>query len=192
VRDRGRLAGDELGGTQLAQHLLPPVAARLGQRPAQVGGGRGRRARRERCCRRRTQCVDGPRRTDGIGAQQMLSHALGRGTVAREQARGPPVQVGPLRGCEIGVDRRAQDRVREAERVGVGEHLGSREAGRDGCRVPFVESRQRGDVAQLGIVAQYRERTRERDGRFGLPRDACEHRMGHGLGSELHDPRRGL
>ena len=119
VVGRGRgLARCQLRGGQL-EHESSALARgrRLGERAPQAGHRRGGGAARERAERRLAQRGHHLAIARGLGRQQMDGDRIDRGALVSQQRRGSPVSAAARARVQVGVDRRAQDGVREGQRT---------------------------------------------------------------------------
>ena len=169
--DRARRvrATGELGGAELRVQHGVFGCRRLLEGAAQVARRDLGSAGRKGLARGRVQSSDHPIVAGGRGVQQMRHDALGRLAVGVEQQRRAPVRGSALRGWRVRGDRRAHDRVGEAQRVHVGEDRGAHERIGGAVRLLGRDAGERRGVAQRRAVAEQRGCDGESRRRIGQP-----------------------
>ena len=191
VLERGRLAGDELGRAELAQQLRR--ARSPAARPA-----RGADRRRPSPARPAASAAAAAARSASTAQASPTGVGARAGAAPRARARRPrrassraasSVQLRALRGGEVGVDRRAQDRVGEAQRLRVGEHVGAGQAApppppRRPGRGPASAATWRSSASSPS-TASARDRA---TARLGQRRDPREHGARHRLAARARRP----
>jgi hypothetical protein len=178
-----------LGEAQLQQHAPAQRGLRrLGQRAAQVGDRRVRRALTDGRARGRAQLLDDPRVAGRLGGQQMRGDGVGRGPLLGEEARGAGVAGGAGAGRQLAGHRGVQDRMREGQRTPRPQDPCRRHRVRGGGRFRRLELRERCGVAQLRVGPEDGQCPGRAAGTRPEPVDAHQHGACDGPRAELAHP----
>jgi hypothetical protein len=119
--------------------------------------------------------------------QQMGRHHLRRRPEIHQQLRRTLVLKLPLRCRELVVDGVAHERMHEAHRGLDPQDLRLRQYAAGIGDAALVELREPRGRGQPGAIAEHRQRTRDRHGVGGQPRQAQQHRARHGPRADLID-----
>jgi hypothetical protein len=134
-------------------------------------------------CERVASCVPQQRHRPTVvgrpGEHDMHGDLAGRRTTFAQDPRSRVVQPVAFGGRQVIVDRRAQNRMREADRAARFHDAGGDQRRGRRLQVGAVQARQLGGVADLRAVAEHAERASERCRRRRQPRQAEQNRVGH-------------
>jgi hypothetical protein len=189
VLEAGRSVDQRLQQPELAQHVQPGRAlGRFRERAAQVGdsalGGPAGGRRPGRAGEHLDAAGVAPARRQ----QQVRPDLLGRPAAQPQQPGGPLVRQRALRARHRPVDRVADQRVHEPDRLLVPQDLRPGEVGEGGRGGDLVEVGHLGDRGQVRPLAEHRDRTGDR-GRLGRqPAQPGQHHAGDRPGAAGHHP----
>ena len=190
--DRLRCAGAGVRLAELEQDRgALVVSGRLLEGAGEQGGRAGCVAQRQRVAGGVPQQCD--RRGVGgrLGVHDVRRDlAGGRSALAQDRRRGV-VQPLAFGGRQVAVDRRAQDRMGEADRAAGFHDAGGDQRRHRRLQLGAGESGQSRGVAHLRAVAERAQRAGERGGRRRQPRQTEQHRVGDAARDDRADIGRG-